>query len=42
MMQLADKDIKTPITNMFYMLKDVKENMNEEKNYVKKRTKWNC
>lgn len=27
MMQLADKDIKTPITNMFYMLKDVKENM---------------
>lgn len=35
-MQLADKDIKTPIINMFYMFKDVKENMNEEKNYVKK------
>lgn len=27
MMQLADKDVKTPIINMFYMLKDVKENM---------------
>lgn len=28
MTQLADKDIKTPIITMFYMLKDVKENMN--------------
>lgn len=28
-MALADKDIKTPIINILYMLKDVKENIKE-------------
>ena len=28
MIKLEDKDVDTPIINMFYMLKDVEENMN--------------
>lgn len=28
MIKLEDKDVKAPIINMLYMLKDVEENMN--------------
>ena len=40
MMELADKDIKTPIINVLHVLKDVKGTMDMMKRKVKDILRW--
>lgn len=41
MMELADKDIKTAITKVPHILKDVKRNMDIKKGEMEDNLKWN-